>query len=118
MGLFQASNIAQRAANAFIEVFCEDADVALSTVVNTPKVDAWLQDRRSLNAACRCRQDRVYKATQYTDDVFGVSVGILTTVVLLLTWYRTTRRINLLMATAAKRQLGSSALSLGALVFV
>jgi len=117
MGLFQASNIAQRAANMIIDTFLKYAKIMEKEhrCELTPAQLGWMEQRSHLTA--RLHQDRLYDAAMYTDDSNKLVVGVARTIRLIRVWYFVTTSMNLKMAHARKRHVGPGVKFLGALMY-
>ena len=131
-GTHGASNLAQRFSNALLDLFRQEMDAAEADAFESASPEslwrAWLHTRAPVQAegdepchaiqwlpppaehsATRtvCPQLRLYGAWMYTDDpVWGV-VGVARTLRALRIWRRLTDELNLTMAIAEKRTLGS-----------
>ena len=136
-GTHGASNIAQRFANALLDMFRDDMDeqeAAERARHTSPALTAWLAERAkvpgdpgcyrtrrheadSSRASVRvCPQERLYAVYMFTDDPVWVVVGVERTLRALRTWRRLTDSLGLIMAIPEKRSLGSWAKWLGTLL--
>ena len=117
MGLFQASNVAQRAAHAIVHLFHTKAREIEHEEGFTAAEQQWLTPRESIAHSVESHS-RLWSMSMYTDDTFTLTIGIPRTVRLIKAWHWVTRSMNLLMAIPEKRHLGTHIYSLGAHLFV
>jgi len=140
MGVYPASNVAQRMAHAFRYMWCKRMDALEDAAAHgdSEEMATWKKQRRTLHGehvgenmahvAAReaantgavdtrlsiWRQDRPYVMHQYTDDPVFVVVGLHRTERALRVWHDITTGGRWLMSIAEKRQLGVSLKALGA----
>ena len=118
MGLFQASNVAQRAAHALMAMFRQDMDAAETLHCDLhPELLKWQADRRLLSAHAQVPQDRLYVCHMYTDDTICIVIGVDRMVRALSVWRNLCQSINLMMAIADKRNIGTVIPALGAYLY-
>lgn len=117
MGLFQASNVAQRAANVFVDIVCTMVDRHINDITLSEPLQQWLTSRASLNTDDGFRHDRPYIFRMYTDDTFAACLTPEVFIAMLSAWHEFTTSMNLIMAAHLKRQAGSMVTALGAHMF-
>jgi len=117
MGLFQASNIAQRAANMIVDTFLKYARISDEKHKNslTSAQRTWLDERKLISS--RLQQDRLHDASMYTDDSNICVVGVSRTIRMIRVWYFVITSMNLKMAHARKRHVGTGVKFLGAFMY-
>ena len=118
-GIIMASNVAQRFASWMMNVFCAILDQELVPLVTKyrqqfPHFDQWWIRRSKLGL----EQCRLYSAQCYTDDPRFICVGEDVMFLGLKVWRWLTKGLNTMMATAVKRDIGTSAVWLGVLWLV
>ena len=119
MGIFHASNIAQRASHAIVHlVNLRMEELEAQHPETDPELVSWLQARRALNEGTRSPQDRLWALGMYTDDSHGSVLGISRAIRLLRAWHHVMKGFGFVMASPEKRQLGTTITSLGALFFL
>ena len=115
MGIFSASNIAQRVSHAIVHLVNQRMQLLEDAASeDSPELQAWMQSRSTLGPA----QSRLWALGMYTDDSHGSVVGIQRTIRLLRAWHHVMSGFGFVMAVPEKRQLGTSIVSLGAQFFV
>ena len=115
MGIFSASNIAQRVSHAIVHLVNQRMqELEDAAGEDSPELQAWLQSRSTLGPA----QSRLWALGMCTDDSHGSVVGVQRTIRLLRAWHHVMRGFGFVMAVPEKRQLGTSIVSLGAQFFV
>ena len=119
MGIFHASNIAQRVSHAIVCLVNQHMEQLEAQHPETnPELVSWLRSRRALNVDNRQPQDRLWALGMYTDDSHGTILGIPRAIRLLRSWHHDMKGFGFVMASPEKRQLGTAITSLGALFFL
>jgi len=117
-GTRPSSNVAQRVAYMIVDLvkrrFSAEEEVLFCTSTD-PKIREWYRERTKLSA--RFNEAMLFFMLMYTDDPIIAVVGIERTVRFLVCWVRTMKELNLMMALACKRQLGSGVVWCGIMVF-
>ena len=114
------SNIGQRFANFIVFVVSYFMDIleAPDHASATGYKAEWLQNRKQLNAGHLYRQDKVYAAHMYTDDLVGLVVSIRTAMNFLVAVYLMSQQMNVLLAGAHKMAIGTGLRALGGTILV
>ena len=120
-GYSPASNYAQRFIEYFLALVRKRMDALqepkhahlLATLPSGDSRVRWLRARRQLSLSTRRREDRLYSALGYTDDVWAMVVGIDAYVDWLRSWRSVVVDLRVRMALARKRQLGTSGTFIG-----
>ncbi|MGA1354685.1 MAG: hypothetical protein ACO32I_07955, partial [Candidatus Limnocylindrus sp.] len=119
-GLHPNSVVAQDLSEAINHMLREDIDRIEDPILEAdprPSAQAWLQERRALEATVGGHQRRLYFVLMYCDDnIIGV-VGAQRAVRVLKQWRTLTRDAGLIMAIPEKRSLGVWCKWIGALIF-
>ena len=120
-GIGCASGFAQRFGNSLMHLVAQrmdalDAPFLAADAANDPSRAAWLRRRQALAARTGRNEARLYALHIYTDDPEFMCVGYDRFIRLLGCWRDVTSMIGLRMAIAEKRQLGTWAPWLGALL--
>ena len=115
MGLVPSSEIAQRLANALMQVFAQRLRAA-ELAQQWPQCEAerrWREARARLPHDSLGPADRMFDALMYTDDPCWTIVGVERTVLAIGVWHDIVAGSGLMPAKASKWQLGAGALWLG-----
>lgn len=122
-GSFASSNIAQRCSNAIFRWTLKEFDQLEQLErkrVPSPRWQQWGTGRVGLETQCRrerprrrgmaeadCNQSRLAIIPMFTDDPVAIVVGAQRALRILRSWHTKTGSVNLTMAEAEKRQIGS-----------
>ena len=119
-GLHPNSNIAQEFSDTLIHLFRRDVDAVEDPLLEAdprPEAQAWLEQRRRVEAKHGGHQRRLYGALIYCDDNIVIVVGAARALRLLRQWRALVTDAGLIMAIPEKRSLGVWGIWIGALIF-
>ena len=114
------SNIGQRFANFIVFVVSYFLDLLEQPHHQnaTGYMAQWLHARQRLNSEHYYRQDRMYSANMYTDDLIGITVSTRTAMHFVVAVYLMAQHMNVLLAGKHKMAIGTGLRALGGAVFV
>ena len=117
-GTRPSSNVAQRFAYMIVDLvmrrFTAEEETLFQSTTDT-KLQEWYRQRKSV--ASSFNEAMLFFMLMYTDDPIIAVVGVERTVRFLICWARTTTELNLHMALACKRQLGTAVVWCGMIAF-